>query len=142
MDYLIQKNIKASFGVVANLIDSTAKTTMEKYLDKTDSYGNKLFEIWNHGLDHKKLNDHIPEFSGTGYDYQKQHFEQATKIVDKNLGIQMKSLGTPWNESDQNTVRVMSENPNYKVFMCESGQLRPNKSTSKMKVENQILIIF
>ncbi len=140
MDYLIQKNIKASFGVVANLIDSTAKNTMANYLDKTDNYGNKLFEIWNHGLDHKKHNDNLPEFSGTGYDYQKQHFEQATNIVNKNLGIQMTSLGTPWNASDMNTVKVMSENPNYKVFMCESGQLRPNKSSGILSLYQFVYI--
>jgi len=112
MDYLIQKQIKAGFGAVAGKFDSTASGILNPYLNATNKKGEKLFEIWHHGLDHKR-----PEFAGTSYEYQKAHFEQADQLIKKYLGIQMFTFGTPYNASDSITNRVVSEDTNYKVFM-------------------------
>lgn len=114
-DYLIQKQIKAGFGAIANRSDSTILETLSPYLNAVNSRGEKLFEIWHHGFDHVR-----PEFSGTGYEYQKKHFEEADQLLKKLLGFQMHSFGTPFNGSDSVTNRVVFENPNYKVFMFSS----------------------
>jgi hypothetical protein len=64
LDYLVQKQIKAAFGAVANRFDSTALDILKPYLKATNTKDEKLFEIWHHELDHKR-----PEFAGTSYDY-------------------------------------------------------------------------
>jgi peptidoglycan/xylan/chitin deacetylase (PgdA/CDA1 family) len=112
LDYLLKKQIKAGLGAIANRMDNTALNTLSPYLNAINTNGEKLFEIWNHGLDHVN-----PEFKGTPYQYQKDHFEEADKLVSKLLGVQLHSFGTPYNASDSVTCKVISENQNYKVFM-------------------------
>jgi len=112
MNYLIKKQIKFSYGVIAQNLDETSLGILSPYLNATGPYGNKLFEIWNHGLDHIGF-----EFFGTPYKYQKDHFDQATKLVKKYLGIQMHSFSAPFNANDTTTIRVISEDTNYKVFL-------------------------
>ena len=112
MNYLVQKQIKAGLGVIANRLDSTALKTLNSYMNATNSKGEKLFEIWHHGLDHVR-----PEFKGTGYGYQKSHFEQSDKMIKEILGIQMHTFGSPFNGNDSVTFRVVSENPEYEVFL-------------------------
>lgn len=115
MDYLIQKQVKAGIGAIAKNFDNTAYSVMSPYLNATNSDGDKLFEVWHHGLDHID-----PEFKGTTYAYQKAHFDQATQIIKSLLGVQMHSFGSPFNASDAVTNTVISEDPNYKVFMFSS----------------------
>jgi len=52
-DFLVSKKVKAGFGV-NNLwnLTQTQIDSLNYYLRQTDSTGSKLFEIWNHGLDH------------------------------------------------------------------------------------------
>ena len=111
-DFLKANNIKANMGAIANRCDNTAGTTLSPYLNATNQLGDTLFEVWNHGYDHVS-----PEFSGTTYDYQKTHFENATNQIKSLLGVQMHSFGTPYNASDAVTNTVIGENPNYKVMM-------------------------
>jgi len=112
LDYLKTKQIKAGFGAIANTFDATSLNTLSPYLNATNSKGEKLFEIWHHGLDHVS-----PEFLGTTYAYQKAHFDQATQLIKQLLGVQMHSFGTPFNANDATTNTVMSEDPNYKVML-------------------------
>lgn len=132
-DFLINKQIKAGFGVIANRFDNTAINTLKPYLNAKNEKGEPLFEIWNHGWDHVK-----PEFSGTTYEYQKSHFEEADKRIKQLLGIQMVSFGTPYNASDSVTNRVISENANYKVFMFAS--LNPDQQNGLLYLNNRINI--
>jgi peptidoglycan/xylan/chitin deacetylase (PgdA/CDA1 family) len=120
LDYLLQKQLKAGLGAVANRMDTTSKTTLNSYLNATNARGEKLFEIWNHGFDHVR-----PEFQETGYDYQKVHFEEADHLIKKQLGIQMQTFGAPYNACDSVTNKVISENPNYKVFLFNSLKQNP-----------------
>ncbi len=115
MDYLKQMQIKAGLGIVAEKNDSTALRTLIPYLQAENSNREKLIEIWHHGLDHTKS-----EFRDSNYQYQKSHFEQADKLVNKYLKIQMHTFGTPYNASDSITNSVISEDPNYKVFLYSS----------------------
>jgi len=111
-DYMKANNIKWGAGCVGNRLDGTSSGVLSTYLNATNSVGDTLVEVWNHGLQHV-----TNEFSGTTYAVQKSNFDQATLAVKNYLGIQMHSFGTPYNASDATTNTVISEDPNYKVFM-------------------------
>jgi hypothetical protein len=52
-DFLVANKVKASIGV--NKMEALTQSqidTLYYYLSQTDAYGDTLFEIWNHGLDH------------------------------------------------------------------------------------------
>ena len=112
LDYLIEKKIKAGIGAIASKFDATAFKVLKPYLNAKNEKGESLFEVWHHGLDHAKT-----EFKDSTYVYQKEHFEKADKLIKELFGIQMHSFGTPYNQSDSTTNRVIVEHPNYKLFM-------------------------
>ena len=119
LEYLLQKNIKASYGVIANRLDSTALSTLAKYMYAKYTKGENLVEIWHHGYDHTNNNTsaNLHEFKGTSYDFQKAHFNKADSLVKVRLGIQMHSFGSPFNAVDSTTLKVIADNPNYKMLM-------------------------
>ena len=125
LNYLMSRNIKAALGVIANRIDTTRIEQLTPYLKATNQKGESYFEIWNHGYDHVR-----PEFGETStYEYQKEHFEKADKYIKKHLGIQMTTFGSPYNQSDDNTDRVIWENSNYNVVMF--SKTKPKKENVK-----------
>jgi len=133
IEILTSRKIKAGLGVIAANLDSTALNVFTPYLKATDAHGNKLIEIWHHGLTHTNNNppNNNPEFKGTSLQFQQEHFNKADKLVLERLGVQMHSFGSPYNAADDNTNRVVAANPNYKVFM-----LSPNKDAETDGVAN------
>lgn len=121
LDYLVRNKIKAGLGFIANRLDNSASKTLQQYILAKNFDGERLFEIWNHGFDHVR-----PEFLGTGYAYQKNHFDRATKIIEELLGVKLRTFGTPYNESDSITNRVVLENKDYKVFLFSKVEPSPN----------------
>lgn len=124
LDLLLARKIKASFGVIVKNLDNSATVVFQKYLDATNETGEKLFEVWSHGYDHssKNLPNNRPEFSGTGYDFQLEHFNHADRQVLALLKVQMHTFGSPFNKTDSNTRKVVSLNKNYKVFLLNGGR--------------------
>ena len=131
LDYLVQKKLKAGLGIIAGRNDSTVLATLSPYLKATNLKGEKLIEIWHHGLDHSKT-----EFKDSTYEFQKAHFEQADKLIKKLLGIQMHTFGTPYNASDSTTNKVISENLNYKVFLYSSK--KPIQKNGILYLDNRL----
>lgn len=131
LDYLVSKQIKAGLGFVSSRNDETALRIYSSYLNQTNANGEKLFEIWNHGYDHKD-----PEFDGTTYAYQKTHFDDANQGILDNLRIQMRSFGSPYNANDATTNIVISENPNYKVTMFNSPS--PSSGTGILNLTKRV----
>jgi peptidoglycan/xylan/chitin deacetylase (PgdA/CDA1 family) len=121
LDYLVRNKIKAGLGFIANRLDYSTSKTLQQYVLAKNFDGERLFEVWNHGLDHFR-----PEFLGTGYVYQKNHFDRATKIIEELLGVKLRTFGTPYNESDSITNRVVSENYEYKVLLFSKIEPNPN----------------
>lgn len=117
-DYMKVNNIKWGAGAIANRFDGTSLGVLSTYINATNSVGDSLVEVWNHGYDHSyNSGTGIYEFSGNTYSVQKTHFDNATQAVKTYLGVQMHSFGTPYNASDANTNTVIGEDANYKVMM-------------------------
>ena len=142
LDVLLQRQIKAGIGVIAKTLDSTAMTAYGKYLSATNAKGEKLFEIWNHGLDHSNNNppNNSAEFKGTGYAFQKEHLQKAQARVKQLLGIEMHSFGAPYNASDSVTNKVLAEQGSYHVFLFGDipVNLPPDIKNSNNRVEMEI----
>ena len=130
LDTLANRNVKAGLGFIAERSDTTL-ASFKPYLQRSTKAGEPLFEIWHHGLDHKN-----PEFSGTGYDYQKQHFDSANQLMKQYIGVQMHSFGAPYNASDSITNRVISEARNYKVSMF--NKIKPAAKDGFINLTNRI----
>lgn len=138
LDVLVARKVKASIGVIASRLDSTAGTAYKKYIRATDEKGGKLFEIWNHGYDHSSTNgpDKNPEFKGTGYAFQKEHFDKADQRVKQLLGIDMHTFGAPFNASDSTFNKVIGEHSKYKAVFFSS--IKPVGVKGLMNLDNRV----
>ncbi|WP_299108356.1 DUF2334 domain-containing protein [uncultured Winogradskyella sp.] len=111
--------IKAALGIVGEDLPKASN----KYKDSLMSWhSSENFEIWHHGWDHKRKNhppenSNVGEFSGTPYGFQKEHFERSIKYAKSELGIDMKTFGAPFNQTDETFAKVLEENPEIKVWL-------------------------
>ncbi|MFD1257278.1 DUF2334 domain-containing protein [Mucilaginibacter terrae] len=121
LNYLKQNNIKTALGVIADRLSADA-VVYDQYINAKNTAGEKLFEIWHHGLLHNDLGGGVYEFKGTTYAYQKNNFEMANQKVLSSLGVQMHSFGAPYNRNDAVTNQVIGENASYKVTMFTNPQ--------------------
>lgn len=133
LDYLVEKKIKASFGLVATRNDASTLSIFGNYLNEKNENNEKLIEIWHHGYDH--LN---PEFDGTSYTYQKEHFDNADEVLSNLLRLQMHTFGAPFNHNDDTTNLVVSENSNYKVTFFNNPA--PDSNTGILNLKNRVNI--
>jgi hypothetical protein len=140
LDYMVANKIKFGMGAIAVRFDATAPGVLAPYMTAVNNQGHKLMEIWHHGYDHSQNNPTGTwEFRGRPYADQKASFENADQAIFNLLGVQMKSFGTPYNQSDAVTNTVFSENPNYKVFMFSSVKSTTNGITyvdNRVNMEN------
>jgi peptidoglycan/xylan/chitin deacetylase (PgdA/CDA1 family) len=115
MEYLLARNVKASYGVIANRLDDTAQPLLAKIINAKDKQGKPMVEIWNHGLDHSKTGD-LFEFKGTSYRQQKLHLDSSHFLVKKYLNVDMVTFGAPYNQTDSVCLKVLSDSRYKKVF--------------------------
>ncbi len=78
------------------------------------------------------------EFDGNTYAFQKAHFDSATAIIKRKLGIQMHTFGAPYNQIDPTFIQVMSEDTNYKVLLY--GQNNPAAGTGAINLTRRVNI--
>ena len=114
MEYLVQRNVKASYGVIANRLDETAKPLLAKITNAVDRKGKPMVEIWNHGLDHSRNGDAF-EFKNSSFEQQKKHLDSSHFLVKKYLGISMTTFGAPYNATDSTFIRMIAENKKYRT---------------------------
>jgi hypothetical protein len=138
LNYLVINKLKAALGTVAGRNDASALSVFSSYLNEVNASGEKLFEVWHHGLEHIQFatNPIIYEYQGTPYSYQKSNFDQANQLVLDGLRVQMHSFGAPFNQTDATTNTVISENSNFKVTMFSSPA--PDVSTGILNLNNRV----
>jgi len=135
MEYLLQRNVKASYGVIANRLDETAYPLLSKVLNAVDTKGKPMVEIWHHGLAHSRNGD-IFEFKNTPYEQQKKSFDSAHELVKKHLKVNMSTFGAPFNAVDSVCLKVIAEHGGYtKVFYA---YLNVNFKTGFDKLNNRV----
>lgn len=128
-DYVISKNIKASFGINGAYLEG--KDAQDSFIQDIKSWHNSgNIEIWHHGWDHSRAEDRswfeyknreqddrfeYQELSGN-YEKQFADFKKTQDIVQEQLGITMHSFGSPYNQNDETFVEVVNQFPQIKVL--------------------------
>ena len=133
-----EKGTKVSAGIICDSLQSD-KGGYFKWLNELQSSG--MVEFWNHGWDHKRWENEdrkeLREFSGTGYEHQKRHFEEAQKHMKAVLGIAPNTFGAPFNSTDSDTVKVMAENSDMRLFFCNQGTKLKGKILAPMNLRGE-----
>ncbi len=120
-DYLEQKQVKYSIGVICQTLESAHPNYVEWIRSRQES-GN--VEFWFHGWDHAvhqvdgtKYN----EFNGRPYDQQKERLDKAQKLAKEKLGFAFTTFGPPGGEGNgvfnQDTLRVLLDDQDMRVML-------------------------
>jgi len=111
------RNIKVTFGIVGKRMEEECPEFVQW---TKDQHAAGRIEFWHHGWDHAERTadgKRIMEFSGESYEHQKQHMTDVNKLAKEKLGFAFVSFGAPFNGTDANTAKVLSEDSDIKVWM-------------------------
>lgn len=115
--------VKVSAGIIC---DSLQRTNHEYFKWLNDWQATGMVEFWNHGWDHKRWGgdqkNQTKEFAGSGYEHQKQHFEDAQTLMGRVLGRMPVAFGAPYNAMDSDTARVFEENKDLLAIFSYKDQ--------------------
>jgi len=117
VDHLKEKNVKASIGIVCNSLEGDKPSY---YAWIKELHESRLVEFWNHGLTHREWQEggvKMQEFKGTSYEQQKANFSRSQQLGVEKLGITFRTFGAPFNAIDENTLKVLREDPSMKVLL-------------------------
>jgi peptidoglycan/xylan/chitin deacetylase (PgdA/CDA1 family) len=77
-------------------------------------------EFWNHGWDHSRFpatgTATSWEFRGTGLAFQQTHFSDAQTRLLSAAGRNVIAFGTPYNQSDADTIAFTNNTPAVRLF--------------------------
>jgi peptidoglycan/xylan/chitin deacetylase (PgdA/CDA1 family) len=116
-DYAEANQLPFTMGVICNNI---VNATPEFYDTLKAWQASGLIEFWNHGFDHKRWEvdgETVYEFSGSGYEHQLKHFQDAQDIGRDLLGIEFTTFGAPFNQVDADTERMLESFPEITAWL-------------------------
>jgi len=117
VDFLAQRQLKGSFGIIANGLEEDAPefcATVRKLHDSG------AIEFWFHGYDHaswKEGDKQLYEFGGTPQARQQEHFAKSQALAKAKLGFAFTTFGAPNNVADAATVAVFNADPDMHVWL-------------------------
>lgn len=143
-DFCKDRKIKINYGIIANGMNSDCAEFVKWTKAQHDA---GRIEFWNHGFDHGQTKDTgkiVSEFDGQTYEYQKDHMTKANQLAREKLGFPFVAFGAPFNATDANTVKVLSEDPDIKVWMYGDTRNTAGKTVLEriytVNIENPTLI--
>lgn len=130
-DYAVENNIPMAFGVIGNSLEVHDQDYYDT-LKKWDESG--LVEVWHHGYYHSYFNENgeiwaegdTSKYGEYKLSYEKQldSFSKTYNLLKEKAGIEVKSLGAPFNATDDTTVEMLNENyPGVKVVMTALDEI-------------------
>ncbi|PTX99990.1 hypothetical protein DB346_19480 [Verrucomicrobia bacterium LW23] len=122
-DYAAQKQIKLSFGIIGNGMETDANAF---YTWVKEKHAAGQIEFWHHGYDHAG-DGKIMEFSGQPFEHQREHMARTQQIAKDKLGFAFTSFGAPFNATDAATLRVLQDEPDLKVWMYGNARTPAGK---------------
>jgi peptidoglycan/xylan/chitin deacetylase (PgdA/CDA1 family) len=121
-----EHGVPVSAGVIGNSFEKQDER-YDEWLKKWEATGK--VEFWHHGWDHRRWDEqgtYKSEFSGTGFDHQKDHLAKTQDAAKAALGKPFAAFGTPFNDMDADTAKALNAIPELKMFFCKPGA-EPNK---------------
>jgi len=121
VDFLKERHLKANIGIISNALRGNPKFV--QWIKDQQATG--LIEFWNHGFDHRQWQmdgKTVEEFKDDGYDLQKAHMTQCEQLSHDELGAAYDTFGAPFNATDADTVKVLQEDPNIKIWLYGDAQ--------------------
>lgn len=116
-EYIDQKGIKASFGVIGISLEDNGKKD-DYYEDIKSFAADENIEIWHHGYYHNS--SQYTEFNGGTYEEQYSQLHKTIDLLKEKCSVTVKTFGSPYNATDETTVKVLNDTPQIKCVFYPS----------------------
>ena len=123
-DFLRQRKIKGSFGVIAQTLEEATPAYTQWIKDRQAS---GEIEFWFHGWDHgvwtNDAGKKLSEFGGRSFEEQWERFARSQKLAVEKLGFAFATFGPGGGgalHQDAATAEVMAKDPAMKVWLYPS----------------------
>lgn len=120
-NFIKSRQIKAGIGIICETLQN-ATPEYVKWIKDRQATG--LFEFWFHGWDHATHLENgvaFNEFNKRPFEDQKKRFDDSQALAMDKLGFPFATFGPGGGTSngsfDENTIRVMAEDPHMKVWL-------------------------
>lgn len=120
-DYLETKRVKGGFGVLCETLSEATPRYVDWFAERRKA---GFVEFWFHGYDHKTHEidgERYNEFNKRSYEDQKARVARSQALAREKLGFAFTAFGPPGGVGsaslDDNTLRVMAEDPDIAVVM-------------------------
>lgn len=136
-DFARDKNIKVTFGIIGKKMD---EENPEFVRWVKDQHAAGRIEFWHHGWDHAERTDNgkrIMEFGGEPLEHQRDHLAKTQNLAREKFGFAFITFGAPFNATDDNTVQVLAEDPDLKVWLYGD----PARPAGKVVLERSAVTI-
>jgi hypothetical protein len=119
--------VKVGLGVVVE--DTAGNAATATYMQAQQAQGD--VEFWNHGWDHSRWTTdggatYTYEFKDSGLAFQQTHFADAQAGLLSATGRDAIAFGTPYNQSDADTVTIMNNTPAVRLFFTYNSAAARN----------------
>jgi len=133
-DYINNKNITASVGIIGNSLDKGS----DEYFSLIKSYYfSSNIEFWNHGYTHDngsyENGELFSEFYNTPLNNQYEHLIKSQGLFKSKLKITSHTFGAPYDHTDQNTIKALNKINDIKVWF--NGDLTSTKQIFRIGFE-------
>lgn len=115
--FLKERGLPMSVGIIGKSLEGDAPEYFETL--KAWAAGGGV-ELWNHGYDHRQWMQgdvRLREFSGSGREHQAGHLEKTQRLGEQKLGVRFVSFGAGFNSTDEDTVAVLAERDDIRVWL-------------------------
>lgn len=126
-DTIEQRRLRAAIGIITNSLESAGPDYYEWI--RSRHRGGRI-EFWHHGYDHSRdpaSSTAWWEYKNTGYAAQKESFERGMTLAREKLGLTFRTFGSPYNQTDADTVQVLEENSDLRVWLYPSSTAGSSK---------------
>lgn len=113
VSYIQSKGIKANLGAIGSNFESSNATAIAFYKDlKNDILSSGVVELFNHSM------CYCPEAFDSSSNYEQQYsvLDEAQSVIRKSMGITMVGFGSGGNKRTVDTLRVMNNHPDMKIW--------------------------
>ncbi|MDB6005094.1 MAG: hypothetical protein JWR15_2081 [Prosthecobacter sp.] len=127
-DFLAEKHIKGSFGVICESLEKDNPTYFQ-WLKDLQAGGQ--IELWMHGY-HLKTAKEPGEFEHGTFEEQKAILEKAERMAKEKLGFSLPAFGPHWTGTTDATDQALEAVPEVKIWLY--GPKKP-KYFTRLSIE-------
>jgi peptidoglycan/xylan/chitin deacetylase (PgdA/CDA1 family) len=142
VETLRRLNVKAALGIIGN---SLADGSPEYFAWIKAVHAEGIVEFWNHGYTHaeqpRENGRRRTEFTGASLEEQTESFAKTQRLAKEKLGFDLKAFGSPFNQVDATTEKVLDAFPEVTSWFYGRGRPNPSRRILERRMDLEVPVM-